>query len=58
MVKAEKARQIALENTSHEFHFSKQAAIGNLSFNYQQACDAIAHGFKSSDFRHRGRDPY
>jgi hypothetical protein len=47
MVKNQRARQIALENTSHVFHFSKQAAIDNLPFNFQEACDAIAHGLRA-----------
>jgi hypothetical protein len=47
MVKAQKARRIAVENTSHIFHFSKQSAIDNLPFKYQEACDAIAHGLRA-----------
>jgi TonB family protein len=40
----QEARKIALENTSHIFHFSKQVALDNLPFRYEDACRAIEQG--------------
>jgi hypothetical protein len=40
----EEAQKIALENTSHVFHFSNQAALDNVPLRYPQACPAIEQG--------------
>jgi hypothetical protein len=50
-VSGDEARQIALSNTDHVFHFSKQAALDNLAIDsspaYQRACSAIRGGSKA-----------
>jgi hypothetical protein len=38
------AEGLALANTSHVFHFSKQTALDHLPFGYADACVAIRHG--------------
>jgi hypothetical protein len=38
------AKRLALANTSHVFHFTKQKALDNLPFRYAIACTAIEHG--------------
>jgi hypothetical protein len=47
-VSGDEARQIALSNTDHVFHFSKQQALDNLSIDrnpaYQRACSVIRSG--------------
>ena len=40
----QEAQKIALENTSHIFHFSSQAALDNLPFRYEDACRIIEQG--------------
>jgi TonB family protein len=40
----EEARKIALENTSHIFHFSSEAALNNVVLEYPEACRAIEQG--------------
>ena len=44
IVKLQQAREIALNNATHVFHFSQQAALDNLPFGYPEACKAIEHG--------------
>jgi len=46
IIKTEKAQQIALENSSHVFHFSRQDALDNLPIKYQEACDMIKRGMR------------
>jgi len=41
------AEEIALENTSHVFHFSSQAALDNLPFRHPDACAAIKRGSRA-----------
>ena len=44
-VRYEEVKKIALDNTSHVFHFSTETAISNvLPFRYPEACAAIAQG--------------
>ena len=41
------AERIAVQNTTHVFHFSKQAALDNMPFNvgkYQEACMLVERG--------------
>jgi TonB family protein len=44
----EEVKRIALENTSHTFHFSNQAALNNvLPFRFAEACVAIERGTRA-----------
>jgi hypothetical protein len=44
--KNQQAQKIALDNRSHEFHFSTQPALDNLPFEYEAACDEVVHGHR------------
>jgi TonB family protein len=47
-VSPEEVEQVALDNTSHVFHFSNQAALNNiLPFRYPEACAAIERGSRA-----------
>ena len=47
-VTAEEVEKIALENTSHVFHFSNPAALNNvLPFRFPEACAAIERGSRA-----------
>lgn len=52
LARHEEVEKIAIENRSHIFHFSSQAALDNIPFRYASACAEVARG-RTARIAHR-----